>query len=237
MKLNSILQHLVSGELQRHSLANGLVGNTLNVEHLDKVIPMLNLGLLDICSRFVVNQKEVLIDLYENITTYVLDSRFAVTNTASTEPVKYIHDSIAMPFEDDVIKILSIHNEMGQERFINDNNRHWSLHLINYNTIQHPYPDEENTISVIYQPKFKDIVVTPTFDPTEIDIELPPYLLRALLYFVAARVHIGLNKQEAQAESNNYNGLYEAQLMNVEKHQMIRSDDHFTDHFDNNGYV
>jgi hypothetical protein len=239
MRLSSVFKRLVSGEFHRHSLGEGLVDGSLNPDHYEIVLPMLNMGIDALHTRFVLREDQVIINLIDHITRYKLHTDHATYNNTDITGLKpkYLHDSQYYPFYNTVIKILSIHNELGQERFINDENQNYSIHLNNYNTFQHPFPDDDNAVSVIYQATLPDIELTPTFNPDSIEVDMSIPFIEALCYFVGGRIHIGMNDQETLSESNNFIQKYERALQVLSKDNINRSDVYTSDQFQLKGWV
>ena len=239
MVLSDIFKRLVSGELHRHSLGEDLVNGSLNPDHYELVLPMINMGIDALHTRFVLRQDQIIVDLESHITRYRLHTdhaKFNNTDTTGLKP-KYLSDSAIYPFENTIIKILAIYNELGQERFINDTNQQYSLHLNNYNTFQHPFPDEDNSMSVIYQATLKDIVLTSNFKPETIEIDMAIPFIECLCYFVGSRVHIGMSDQETLNESNLFTQKYERSVSQLDKDNINRSDLFTSDQFQLKGWV
>lgn len=241
MKLSNIFAQLTSGEMQRHSIGEDLVNGSISPEHYALVLPMVNLGILTLFTRFNVKQDQVIIQLNERITRYTLHPRHSMRNTDNTVD-RYIDDTEMYPFvKDTLIKILSVHNELGQERFLNTDNNQWTVTTPAYNVIQHPYPEKENAISVIYQSSLPAIPIpradeAELFDPAEIELDLPPMFLEPLLYFVGARVHIGLNDQETFNEANNFTSKYERAIAELRGGQMIQTEHDINTKLEMNGW-
>ena len=237
VKLSDIFAQLTSGEMIRHSIGDDLVDGAINPEHYVLVLPMVNLAILTLFTRFNAKQEQVIIRLSDTITRYKLHSDHSLLNTTSTKP-KYIHDSVDYPFVDDtLIKILSIHNEIGEEHFLNVENNHWSLHTPSYNVVQHPYPDRENAISVVYQASIPTIQLTTGFDPKQIEVDIPPMFLEPVLYFIGARVHIGLNDQETFNESNNFTQKYEKAIANIRQGQLVQTEFNVNTKLEQRGWI
>jgi len=239
MKLSGIFKRLVSGEFHRHSLGEDLVDGSINPDHYSLVLPMINMGIDTLHTRFILREEEVIVRLQEWITTYTLHTDHAMYNNSDTTGLKprYLHDSSLYPFQNTIIKILTIHNEMGQERFINDSNQQYAIHLNNHNTFQHPYPDKENAVSVVYQSTLPDIELTNTFDPDKIEVDMGIPYIEALCYFVATRVHIGMNDQETMAEMNAFTAKYERSIALLQKDVITRSSVFLSDQFEMQGWV
>ena len=247
MKLSTIFEHLISSELSRHSLGSDLIDNKINPINFHRVVPMINLGIVSLYTKFSLDTEQVMIDMMPGISMYHLNFKHCLTNTdpLNTLP-RYIADSIYRPFHQDrLVKIVTIHNEDGEEKFLNDHNQRYSLFLPNSHTIQHPYPDEENSISVIYQAKpvpfpMPECTEYPAPGVVQIDDcnrylelerDIPDTILPALLYFVASRVHINLTNNETMTEANFFKGQYLKEVDSL-KVQMIE-----TTHFHTNDNI
>jgi len=202
MTLDQIFDQLTYGELA--SLAIGGVNESkILVKDYPNVISHINLGLTELYKRFTIKTEEVIIQQYEQIETYYLDSKYAESNDESVEPIKYIMDSVFEPFTDNVLKIQEVYDEAGELLFKNDSEQHWSIYTPTYNSIQLPYPINDNNLSVIFKANHAKISPTIT-DPTVVELELPISHLEALLFYVASRIYSGMGTAESIQESSNY---------------------------------
>ena len=109
MKVPDAYSDLLRGEISGHGIA---IEGSLQDKDKPRVLGYLNSGLLALYTRFPLLFKECRIRQLSYITTYKLNSKFAVTNTASSE-VKYIIDSMIAPFTDDVIRVEFVSDEVG----------------------------------------------------------------------------------------------------------------------------
>ncbi len=145
-----------------------------------------------------------MIQQYEHISNYVLNSKYALSNDDNGEDDHYIVDSSLNPFEDDILRIEALYNEEGLEIPLNDmHDVDYSYYLSSYNTIQVPYPDADNAFVVIYRANHAKIDTTLT-DVTGVEIDLPDALEEALIYFVASKAFAIRSSTEAVNESANY---------------------------------
>jgi len=221
MKLSDLFEQLTYGELS--SVFMGGVDNIgIEPDKYNQIIPHVNLGLIELYKRFPLRTEEVIIKLYDQIQVYYLEWKYAQTNTESTEPIKYIDDSIYQPFNSNVLKIDSVHDEDGQELFLNDTNEYWSVHTPSYNSILIPYPDSENSLSVLYRAGPKKIEIT-NLDPTTQDVDIPPGLLEPLLFYIAGRVFSNLNS-DGKVEGNTYTQKFEQAIKQIELSGLYKRD-------------
>lgn len=185
MKLSDIFDQLAYGELSQLAL-----GNAEGAGILEKDYPMLishiNMGLLELHKRFDLRREEVVIQQYEHIQTYLIDKKYAVTSN-STEPYKYIEDSVHMPYTGNALKIERVFSEDGREFILNDDSNWDSLHTPTYLSLQIPLPEPTATLLVECRANLPKIPLRGV-DPLEYEIDLPITHLEALLNYVASRV-------------------------------------------------
>ncbi len=231
MLLSDLFDQLTYGELSQLEYA-GADNQGIMVEDHKRVIPHINLALTELHKRFLIREEEVTIRCYDHIETYVLDSKYAASNKASTEKYKYIHDTVFEPFMDNVIKIEKIFNEDGQELWANEtdpyiirternlvSHRAWSVNTPDYRTIQLPYPMVENQILVEYRADHERIIVE-GLRPDITNIKIPSYLLEPLLLYIAARVYSSLGGDSAQ-EGMAYMAKFEASCKKIEELNLV----------------
>lgn len=235
MKLENILLLLKTGELRSVNFG-GTDVEGLTEDHYEEVIAHINLGLLNLHTRFPLKLKEVFVQQYAHIQFYKLDPRYAITNTESTEPYKYIIDNKDNKFGDSFLSIESISNELGQNIPLNDNNCSYSLHTPSADTIQTATPNANDAWSVIYRAK-------PLWLSTcgcgilNQEVELPNFLVEALLLFVAHRVHASKNNVNSMAESNNYYTKYEKLCVDLQNTSHLIKDLTTNIKLETNGWV
>ena len=207
MKLVQILNQLSHGELAQY-YEGGDGYNGIHDDRFNKVIPHINLALSALYTRFPLKMEEVVIQQADQIQTYYLDSKYAVTNKLSTEELRYIIDSLYHPFVDNVLKIERVFNEQGRELFLNDADEYWSVHTPTYNSIQIPYPDLANQLIVTYRAGPKQIPIE-ELQPEFYDVDLPADLLEHLLLYVGGRMTAIRDSSEGDYTSQNYFKRYE----------------------------
>lgn len=231
MKLYQILDQLTSSELSRHSMGTDLDNGFIKSTHLKRIVSMINLGIITLFTKFHLAEEQVIVQLYSGITMYKLNHKFASTNTdANNTSIRYITDSIYRPFhEDQLVKIITVHDEAGREKFLNDNNERFSVFTPSSHVLQHPFPAVENAVAIMYQAKPRPFPVptcteygdgvTAILDDCreyiEISREIPDTILPALLYFVASRVHINLSNNDSMVEANFFKNKYLVEVDNL----------------------
>lgn len=208
MQLSTIIRQLASGELKNVNLgSNTEVGIT--PYNYAEIVDHINLGLLDLYTKFPLKVREVFVQQYANIQFYHLNSAYAVTNTASTATPKYLVDTPSNVFDDTLLKIDQIYDESGVALSLDDDTNPESLYLTSMGTIQVPNPNPNNTMAVIYRASHPKLTYT---DESDLDqqVELPLMLLQALLLFVASRVHGSSGQINGYKDAARYMNMYTA---------------------------
>ena len=225
MTLQEVFDQLTYGELSQLNIGGAGAG-VINETNYARVLSHVSLGLTSLYKRFALKEGRVTVQLVPTISTYSLSSKFAVANTRSRVPVKYLLDSTALPFQDDLLKVEQVLTDLGFELAVNDKSNPLSVMTPAATTLRVPLPVvlrardlpehlKTETLEVVYRANhFK--IATEDVDPTMVLLELPDAYQEALLYFVASRVNnpIGLTNEFNAA--NNYAAKYEQACQQLE---------------------
>ena len=233
MLLSDIFGQLTYGELAQLSIGDS---EPVAIANYPKLVSHVNLALTDLHTRLPLYFREAIIQEYEEIEIYYLRSIYAATNTASTEPIKYITDTVYNPFTDDVLKIEQVFSEDGVEYPINDEMELYSVFTPSFDAVQIPFNDSNNAFSVMYRANHPKITIGTSFDPSTETVNLPLACVSALQYFVASRMFASMGEAGIQ-ESNNYILKYENAISLLEKHNIFRKDTHGNDKLRVAGWV
>lgn len=233
MLLSEIFEYLSYGELAQVSLGGGGTHEIgILPEDYPKIITNINLGLTELHKRLPLKQNEVIIKLYSHITNYILHSDYAESNLASSKPYKYIQDQNNLePFNDDVILIRHVYDEAGDEFPINNLNESTSLFTPQQNVLQVPWPDNENSLSIIYRAGPKKINHIGLSRPELVEVDLPPQFLEPLCSYVAFRIFSSLNLGEGNAEANSHYANFERAIALIKNDGLYVSDHHLNSKF------
>lgn len=231
MKLIEIFNQLTFGELSQINLG-GVADGEINESNYRAIIPHINLGLTALYKRFLLKENELVLDLQDNQTSYLLSSRFAVNGKRSKEAVRYIIDAPTTPFIDDILKVEKILTDTGYEMWLNNHGNAYSCHMTSALVLRVPQavvnnvmslPSELRTehLTVVYHANHPYLDVDAgTFDPTTMEIELPVSHTQALLYFVASRVNNPIGMTNEFNAGNNYAAKYEQECRQLETEGM-----------------
>lgn len=226
MKLQEIFDHLKAGEFSQLNFGAGQGIIDEDDKAMDKVLSHINLGLTDLFTRFELRRRRLQLTLQAGQTSYLLTSKHAENGRAAVDP-KYIIDTVADPFKDDVLLVSQIFTDDNFELPLNRLDVPYSLQTSAMNRIEVPLSIVEkslalpsslitNGLTVVY--RANHATLNPNigaFDPERLEIELPASHLTALLYFTASRANnpVGLG-QEFNA-GNTYAAKYEAECLRL----------------------
>jgi len=255
MLLSDIFDQLSYGELSHLAVGSAEDGGIV-LEDQKRLMPHINLGLIELHKRFPLRFDEVIIRQYEHIDTYVLNIKYAASNLKSEEPYKYLHDTKFEPFLNNVVKIERVWCEPGIEIPLNEEidygeTEQYRPRIVpnigefdfygqtaqtpTFNSIQIlPHPVEENNLTVTYRahpPKIPHEVV-----PEETEVDVPAGMLDALLYYVAARIFAGMGADN-NTESSLYTAKFEEACKKAEKHYIFNKDNNTNIRLEKYGWV
>lgn len=200
MNLQNFCKRLANGRLSNTSMVEETVtGASIKLLHRPRVIDAINEGLVRLYTRFVLNEKDVIICLRDHITNYKLSSLYS--ESLYPQPgveIPYIMDLPGEVFLDDVLKILAVFDHDGCELPLNDSRQCNSVFSPIYNVIQVPEPVTGNLINVVYQAKHIELTIE---EPLE-EIILPDTLYGALEAYVAHLLFADINSDDSKLRSD-----------------------------------
>jgi hypothetical protein len=218
MTLDDIYEAIATGELSQVILGNDGDGTmAIPADRRKQIRHSVQLGLTDLHTRFLIREKSFIVNRVTDKTVYLLDKRFAVSNTGSTETTKYIDDS-ADPFVDDLLKIDRIMDSEGKEVLLNEIDDELSVRTLADNLISVPAELETETLQIFFRANHPQInKYLADSAPMTVTLALPDKYLQALLYYIASR---GLNPTgfsgERMHEGNNFAMKYEMECQRLQ---------------------
>ena len=205
MYLSEIFEHLSYGELSQLFLGDSLQGSIQESQY-GKIASFVNIGLVDLYKKFALREKEVIIQQYDTLNYYVLVDDYAVSNVASMASPKFILDSVEKPFINDVLQIQYVKDADGLDIPLNSLNQTNSIFTPEETVLHIPEPVNETLITVTYR-VYPAKIALDNINPFAVTIDLPEFLLPALLSYVGYRAHIALPDGEA-SKALSYYGKY-----------------------------
>lgn len=226
-KLSQIFEQLTQGELSQVAIGGKELGQ-VQEEDFRALGNHVLLGLTALYKRFDLKRGRITVELQADKTSYPLQSRYAVQGKNSPELVRYIKDTVDLPFTDDILKILTISTDAGDEFSLNDYTDVFSIVTPTLESIRVPIdvvnpptnlPEQYKTsnLTIDYQANHPNFMPKVGFyDPERTNIELPASHTMALLYFVASRVHNPIGMGQEFNAGNNWAARYEQECQRLE---------------------
>lgn len=200
LNLAGLLQKLSFGPLS--NLAIGMDGaGTCDPNKIPALVGHINEGLLHLFSKFVLNERNMIIQMSEVITQYKLTSARARSNPSS-DPLQfqYIIDSASDPFTDDLLKVLQVFDDAGREIILNDQSVYGSIFTPQFNVLQIPIPVDGQPLYISYQAKHTILNST---DLNQL-VDVPDVLIEALVAYTAHKVFFHMNGQEHSIKAKEH---------------------------------
>ncbi len=224
MKLSVIFDQLQYGELKGIKIGGADSCTGINTSDYPALITHINLALTTLHTRFPIRRETVHIQQHAEISTYFLDYDYAESNSASTQPEKYIKDSVSDPYNNNLLLIDSVTDEKGCDYYLNVINKCESLTTPLYNAINVPTPVDTNIMIVKYRANHPYISPATT-KPEDIEVHVPQTFMRALTLFVAERVMATQISLEAVQVAQSFERKYETECLRIEQLGLINKDE------------
>jgi hypothetical protein len=248
MKLKEIFDQLTYGELSQLSIGGGDLG-AIQAKDYDRILAHINLGMTALHKRFNLKESNVLLELQSGRTLYPIKTAFAVTGK-SKEPIRFLKDSLEVPFKDNVHKIERVYTDKGVELSINDQEDQYSLSTpqvtmlrVPASIVNNPVDFPENlmtkTLDIYYRANSLPIVTDDgDLEPESVEVDLPYAYLEPLLLFIAARMHAPLGTGQLEGfGASNYYARYEAACQDLENFDLDVDQVSQPDRLHNKGFV
>lgn len=217
--VKELFARLSYGPLTNLAISNEGAGGIIATKQA-AIIHYTNEALLRLYSKFILSEKEMIIEMQDGISSYLLTSEHAFSKT-DNDAVTYIRDTVLLPYEDDLIKILAVFNSSGCRLPLNDDAACDSLFTPQFNLLQIPCVVPEATLHVIYQARH--VKLSP--NPINLDaiITFPEVLEEALLAYISHKVFSHMNGQEHAAKAAGHLANYEAICREVAEQDTVNS--------------
>jgi hypothetical protein len=221
MTLQEIFEQLSGSEFSQLSIGGASQG-VIDESNYARVLPMVNLGLTKLYTRFNLKQGRLVLTPQAGKYTYQIASKFDSNNMRSREPVKYLANADGSLFQDDLLKIEQVRTSAGFELGLNDAANPWSILTPSVLTMRVPagivdkpmdLPDQfkTTTLEVVYRANHPKIAAGLTgIEPEMVQVQLPDSHLEALLMFIAARMTAPTGMSVQDQTSNTFYAKYEA---------------------------
>lgn len=217
MKLSELFSNLSFGVLSNLSIGGDGIGMVPS-EQETRLTTFVNKALADIYSRFPILEKEVIVRLYDGKTLYPLMKIYADSDPTQVSQ-KYISDTVAEPFLEDVLKILEVYDELGLPISLNDTGADLSVFTPSLATLQVPFAASDNALFVIYRASHVPLVP----GNTDQEVTVPGILQEAFEHRIAYQVMSPMNGQEHAAKAAEHLARYEQICTNIERNDLLQT--------------
>ncbi len=238
MILAELFKQLSFGQLSNLAISGNGSGVIVG-EQKPKIVSMTNEALLKLYSKFILNEKTLVLNLTNGTARYSLTRANAVYGSDVDNPNGYIIDTEDNPFLGDVIRVLAAHDSFGVPVPLNDDQANISVFTPAPEAVQIRYAvNNTRAISglmLTYQAKHPELDVD---DDDEQIIELPDVLEPALRSYVAYSVFSGMNGPDNSAKAAEHLSQYEATCAEVIDKDLVSSSYSRTNtRFNRNGWA
>lgn len=220
LKTSDILRRLALGELSNLTLVDSKnAPDKIKDKYVPAVLMQLNKAMRDVFTKFLLVQKEIVVNTSSTITHYYLRNEFAASNAKSTQDPKYLDDSACDRFEDGLVKILEVYDGMGRQLFLNRMDEPLSVFTPQFDCLQITANHQSETFYVIFQALHQQLTM-PYGDgdnagDDDVIVAIPPSLEDPLLLLVASKVYGALNGQANTNRALQYEQKYEMALLDI----------------------
>lgn len=214
MILQECLDKLARGKLGNLAVSSG---GKINPTQIPKIVDAINEALDRLHTVLPLKEKSVLLELYEGRTEYELTSEHSFRKATGTiyDPYNfYIRDTDYQPFEDDILTVIEVWDDLDRKRPINDPESPLAIFIPDTTTLIVEYAIDCRVLNVIYRAKHK--LLTP--DDVTSKVDIPSNLYGALFSYVAYLIHSDLNTensvQNAQKNLSEYQNIIQEIIQN-----------------------
>lgn len=222
MILRELFRRLSLGVLS--NLAIGMDGSGDIIETgRAKIILHANEAMRKLYGRFRVLEKTLMIQTVEGKTQYEITPLYNFSAyPGSGVDYAYILDTLAEPYLGDLIRILTVIDEHGNDLILNDVANSCSLFTPKNNLIIIPDSFGGEFFSFTYQAFAPDIVyITDSEDNLNIDIPIPKILEDAFLNYIGHLIYSNMNTQESLGQAQKLLSNYENDVLGVEERDLL----------------
>ncbi len=213
--LQEIFDYLSYGEFYQLAIGGADVMEGIQPEQYLRIIPQINMALTAIHQKLPVSDKQLILRTREGQSHYQLNSKYALSKNDPTVTFKYIMDTAAEPFSDDILRIDGVFASNGCALPLNDFNNDLSLFVSAYDTLQIPFAADNQSYFITYRANHPRIPVNVS-NPSMVSIRIPDILLEPLLLYISSRIHGSRPTEEAQSMSITMLGKYNVLVNDIE---------------------
>lgn len=219
--IEELFCRLAYGPLKHTSNVDEAVPGEIVEDQQSAITQFANECLTRLHSRFILRENTVIVEMQEGRTNYPLLKKYAVQSYDPAEVQDpFIMDLSGEPFDEDVIKILSVWDSDGHRRPLNDADKAWSVFTPRPTVLQNTRPRRNEALSLVYQAKHPKIDCGEGGNGV---IELPETLDAALDAYIAYKAFSVISSQEGSVKAAEMLQKYEDVCNEVIEHDLVNS--------------
>ncbi len=235
--LNDLFTTLATGELSNIKL--GSTG-TIVAANYEAMVSHVNMGLLELCKRFTLIRNEVQLQQHADTRRYFLRTAHVGEESELDDYTYLLYDEDA-PFTGNLIKVLTIFDEDGDEYPLNDAQAIYPIATPEYDILVMDPPDIVKLLDIVYQASHIPIKYTgEDFDPEKILLKVPATVKEPLIYYIASRIFSGMAStvgEGATTPGMTYSAKYEIACKKLELYNLVPENKDSGQQFIKNGWV
>lgn len=223
MQLQDLFRKLSFGELSSLALGSGGCGH-IDQGSYGKVTQAVNEALLVLYTRFILSEKEVMIQSLDWKSTYQLHPKFSFLNEEEDDEPRYIVDAPHNRYDGRLIKILSVTNEIGQVLPLNDPEQYASVFTPQFDTLQLTHPGFNQAFSITYQSAHPELLMPNNFEDSgflEQEVTVPPTLEEAFAKKIAEKIYSPMSGQDNSNKALALKNEYEVACREIEEKNLL----------------
>ena len=234
MRLSKIFEHLTHNTLANLAIGSNDTGE-VSPDNYPKLITLINACMIDLYTRFALRTRDITIQLSDGKNIYPLHTDFAESNLTSIE-TKYILDGTTVyKFNNDIISIDEVYNEVGGRVPLNDLHSEFSVFTPSPSVLQVPYANRENILAVVYR-ALPDEIDNGVIAPSQEEVDLPYHFIDAMTSFIAWKLYTPIDGPE-NPKGRIHQGNYLAAVQLIERTNTGIEDNFTNQRFEDNGWL
>lgn len=192
---------------------NGELKNSSVKEDVNAVLGFINLGVLELYKRFVLDTKELILTMGRDGTSE--NPYIKINNTIYQMPSDFLY--LVAAYEEvpknSVVNIAPIQ--------INNENNIMGVNMVSWNKLQIPFFVQDANISLIYSPSPKFF----SSDDLGLQLPIPDQLVESLLAYIGYRAFASISPNPQVDVSNQYYAKFEASCEVVKQFGIYTAED------------
>lgn len=205
MLLKDLLDNLIRGEL--NNIAIGKPEWSTGNFNYKQLIQAISLGLTELHKRFPLKKERLVIQPIDGQSTYKLQTKYATSNTSSTEP-KFILDD-EFPFSGLIARVDGIYDPEGEYIDFNTTKFGDKYYMLDYRTLVIKDALSTDLITLVTRAVPGTIQLATEVELDTYEIDLPETYTEALLLYAAGRA---TSNRGAENATNNESAIFFARF-------------------------